>query len=902
MGLKIHIINHTHWDREWLLTSAYTRQWIPDLIDRLAKLVDNNPQYKFLFDGQSLVIEDLLEVAPNYKDKVEKLITNGNLIIGPYYCQPDWRMIDGESLIRNILYGLQDTRRWGGNQRVGWLVDNFGHISQTPQLHQMFDIDSVYVWRGVPELEPFFHWQGSDGKELFTISLIAGYRNLYGVTHVPEVAIKRLAAEANKLRSLYPTEDIPLFDGYDLDQNPEDAIFFYEHQSSSILEGFALQQSSDFDFAEEMNNKLSNIPVVVGELNSGKYAATFPGTLSSRTYLKIMNRDCEHLLYQLCEPLAVMARLKGKKYNSRQFETWGRALLQNAAHDCICGVSIDQVHEKMEHSYANLFHDLNQDVKASLQYMLKDNAPGRYAISTNPFHYEGWQIIGKQVYRIKTYGIGIWEVGYHESLNQPEEPVDIFQWQNNHYSAILSADGIVHLGDAALGYLVVSEESGDTYSDEVGNYQSICEVKGPLIIEQRSKHLCTVRFDCGVQWGKMNVSARVRITFDQTPLIRWEIELDSRGTNFRVEIVFETAEIGDIYAGMPFDIVKRSMTDTDLLPRHLSSDLSTILLGQREVNQVKTFPFKDFVGFSDGASSAIIFAKGTYTYNAGGNGTISLPLRRSVEWLTISNLRHRVGDAGPTMYVPDARCERIVKHELGVMVASFDINDIVVQKINTGFQNPPLIVDSTSTGKQGNWRILQEDLPMSSLCVSNQKILARFYNPTNKEYELKKAYQRTDVWSNSKSKCRKILAKEIITTEIVDQLPPIKFLSDECNVIPVNVPAWRVGKNQGCPSQNTIDELKNRIARLELRLVKVEEELTHTEGKTLYSLRRTFYMLKRELYELRLSVILNEKKISMEQISNDEYLYAPDPDIAQLGMELNELRIKKRVYDYIATL
>lgn len=902
MSTKIHIINHTHWDREWLLTSAYTNQWIPNLIDRVGKLVEKNPHYKFLLDGQTLVIEDLLKVASDYKPQVKKLIENGNLIIGPYYCQPDWRMIDGESLIRNILYGWQDVRKFGISRRAGWLVDNFGHISQAPQLHRMFGIDSVYVWRGAPQLEPYFHWQGANGERLFTINLVGGYRNLYGVTHVPEAAIDRLKTEVAKLQPLYSTEDIPLFDGYDLDQNPEDAILFYRQHLSGIAKEYLLCQSSDYDFAQEITDKASNLPTIEGELNSGKFGATFPGTLSSRTYLKILNCDCECLLYRLCEPLAVLARFKGRDYDPQRFETWGRALLQNAVHDCICGVGIDQVHEKMEHNYNILFQAIAQEIKECLRYILKDNAPGRYSVSTNPFIYEGWQVVDKLVYKIKTFGIGVWQVGYHELLDQPNEPVDEFHWQNNHYTATLSADGIVHIGEATLGYLVVSEERGDTYSEEIGDHKSVCEVTGPLVIERRSTHFCVVRFDCGMQWDEVQISARVRLTFDQTALLRWEVELDSRGTNFRVEMVFKTAKRGEIFAGMPFDVVKRSAIDTDLLPRQLDDDLANIFLGQRELHAVKTFPFQDFVGFSDGSSSTIVFAKGIRAYRAEANGTMSLPLRRSVEWLTIQDLDCRVGDAGPFMYVPDARCERTVKHELGILMADIDINDMVVQRINAAFQNPPLLVDADSIGGEICWQVLQEDLPMSSLRIFDQRVLARFYNPTIKVHDLKKEYQKTDVWGNRESCCREISAKEIVTLEIADPLPPVETFSDERFMALVNFPRQRVGMNHGHPSKKRIDELKKKIVQMEFQLMRAEEEVEHSNRETLYCLKYAYHLLQRELYELRLSVMLNEKKIAASRTSNDAYLYNPDPDIAQLGLKLNESRIKRRIYDYVAKL
>ena len=75
MTTTAHIINHTHWDREWFLTSVYTSRWIPGLIDNLERLFAGNPDFRFLFDGQTLVIEDLLHVAPDYEARIRELVS-----------------------------------------------------------------------------------------------------------------------------------------------------------------------------------------------------------------------------------------------------------------------------------------------------------------------------------------------------------------------------------------------------------------------------------------------------------------------------------------------------------------------------------------------------------------------------------------------------------------------------------------------------------------------------------------------------------------------------------------------------------------------------------------------------------------------------------------------------------
>ncbi|RME81307.1 MAG: hypothetical protein D6775_13880, partial [Caldilineae bacterium] len=613
MTLNVHIINHTHWDREWFLTHVYTNALIPGLIDRLEQLVADNPSFQYLLDGQTLVIEDLLQTEPEYRGRVEKLVGNGNLLVGPYYCQPDWQMTCGEALVRNLLYGLRDAASLGAANGVGWLVDTFGHISQTPQIHRLFGIEAVYVWRGVPLLQPYFHWRSPDGSRVLAINLFGGYRNLYGVTHVPDVAVQRLEGEARRLRPYYPTPDIPLFDGYDLEDNPEDPGRFFRGQTE-LPSDLHLIDSTPARFAG-FAATLHDLPALTGELNSGKYGATFPGVYSARTYLKVMAHDCEHVLYRLAEPIAALAALRGRPYPAERFERWSRALLQNSVHDCLCGVSIDLVHEKMEYTYRQVFDGLLEELREGLAHLLGDFASGLYAVSTNPFAYRGRLRAGGQLYTVETEGVGVWPVREGVEVVREEKPVADFRWQNDHYSAAVGADGTVQLGPARLGALRLRREQGDTYSEEPGEMLGWCRPH-QMVLEQHSRHHAVLRLACEGEFGDIRVAATVRLTFDDSPLIRWSIDLDSTGVDFRLEMIFETGQSGEILAGMPFDIVRRPVCDTDLLPRDLPPDLAAVLLGQREIGEVRTFPFHEFVAVADGRRTSAVLARGLHSYQA----------------------------------------------------------------------------------------------------------------------------------------------------------------------------------------------------------------------------------------------------------------------------------------------
>ena len=900
----IHIINHTHWDREWFLTSEYTSRWIPRLIDRIQQLAASNPDYRFLFDGQTLVIEDLLLVAPEYEERAQALIKAGNLQIGPYYCQPDWQLTGGELLIRNLLYGQQVVARYGGTMEVGWLVDTFGHISQSPQIHRLFAIDSVYVWRGVPVMHPYFKWQGADGSELLTINLFGGYRNLYGVTHVPQVAVERLYTEVRKLTPYYPTSDVPLFDGYDLEDDPEDPVSFYA-EARGIGEDVVLVEKTAAGFALDIEQKQLALPTVTGELNSGKYGATFPGTFSARTYLKIMAHDCERLLFQVVEPLAVLARLRGRAYDEARYEIFARRLLRNAVHDCICGVSIDLVHEKMEDSYHDVFRSMLQDVEASLAAVMADFQSGEYAVCTTPFIGDTWQVVEGSLIHARTEGVGVWPVGDGAPVEAVSEPVSSFHWRNDHYEATVTSDGTVRLDEGILGSFVLSEEHGDTYSAEPGRRLGAIRPESPPLVVEKSERHCVVYYRGAFRNPVVQATVEVRLHFDPSPLIRWEIDLDTRGTDLRVDMLFETGGSDQLSAAMPFDVVKRPVVDRDLLPRELSAELANVLLGQRELDAVSDFPFRDFIASGDGERHGLtILTKGTRTYKATEDGTIVLPLRRAVEWLTKADLRDRIGDAGPFFYVPDARCERRVRHEIAVVAGPSTPDSMAVQRLNAYFQNPPLIVRVESDGTRTRWQFMQEDLPLSSLSIRAGAILGRFYNPSSQAQQFSQAYRQTDVWGRGTEEITVATPKKIVTVQLTGQLPgqppPLPDKQEATGSVRLlTARAWRVGTNKGRPDPAILDVLTQRVAELDEKLAVVKAQLAEAEGPDRLRWQHRAFVLQREQLEYRLSYLLNQRKLDEDAPLRHGYLYTPDPEIAEVGQALNRLRIKRRIFDYV---
>ena len=136
--VEVHVVSHTHWDREWYKPAVRFRQQLVALVD---DLTDSPPAdgASFLLDGQMSVIEDYLAIRPERERVIATLLARRAIEAGPWYVLADELMPGGEALVRNLLAGRRWLRRLGGEApRVLYSPDSFGHPAAFPALAQAF--------------------------------------------------------------------------------------------------------------------------------------------------------------------------------------------------------------------------------------------------------------------------------------------------------------------------------------------------------------------------------------------------------------------------------------------------------------------------------------------------------------------------------------------------------------------------------------------------------------------------------------------------------------------------------------------------------------------------------------------------------------------------------------------
>src|SRR5499427_1099162 len=304
------IVPHTHWDREWYAPFQVFRARLVRLLDELLPLLERDLSYaRFLLDGQTIVVDDYLEVRPRAADTLQRLAAAGRLSVGPWMVLMDEFMVSGETIVRDLQLGLRRAIDLGGAMPVGYLPDMFGHIAQMPQILRLAGFEHAVVWRGVPSTvtQTAFRWEAPDGSAVRAEYLYGGAMLLMnGTDHqMPQRWLGRVVAEANEIQHDYRfvVTSLPEY----LPQQPTEALH-----------------------------------TVRGELRSGARANVLMGVASNRIDVHQACAVAERAVERRAEPLSALLLPPDRHPDSLLGIAW-RKLVENSAHDSSCACSDDEV-------------------------------------------------------------------------------------------------------------------------------------------------------------------------------------------------------------------------------------------------------------------------------------------------------------------------------------------------------------------------------------------------------------------------------------------------------------------------------------------------------------------------------------------------------------------------------
>lgn len=375
---RVHITPHMHWDREWYFTTEESRILLVNNMEEILTRLEQDAEYKYyVLDGQTAVLEDYFAVKPENRERVKALVQAGKLIIGPWYTQTDTTIVAGESIVRNLMYGIRDCMAFGEPMKIGYLPDSFGMSGQLPHIYNGFGITRTMFWRGCSERhgtdKTEFLWQSRDGSEVAAQVLPLGYAIGKYLPEDEAGLRKRLDSYFEVLENASVTKEILLPNGHDqmpLQQN----IFAVMDKLREVYPQREFVMSRFEEVFSAIEAHRDELATLRGEFIDGKYMRVHRTIGSTRMDIKVAHARIENKIVNLLEPLATLAWTLGFEYHHGLLEKMWKEILKNHAHDSIGCCCSDKVHREIASRF-ELAEDMADNLLRFYLRKIVDNMP-----------------------------------------------------------------------------------------------------------------------------------------------------------------------------------------------------------------------------------------------------------------------------------------------------------------------------------------------------------------------------------------------------------------------------------------------------------------------------------------------------------------------------------------------
>ena len=402
--LTVFMMSSTHWDREWYEPYQGFRWRLVNVTEDAMDKLEANPQVgTFTFDGQTIVLEDFFEAAPDQKERLLRLMKEGRVKVGPWYVMPDEYLPSGESHIRNLQMGTAIAKSYGVEpMRYGYVCDIFGHPAQMPQIFKGFDCEGALLGRGITEdkAPAHFVWESPDGSQVTTFKTPDwyGYGEFWVRIHCfdwwrdPPTEEERDENLKKFIEGERKRTDIPILlfvDGQDHKELHARTLTDAKKRLERLYPGIQVVITSPDQMLPLLAAYRGRMPVIKGELNAtnpkrGNFPRLLTNVLSSRYDLKWRNDLCQTEMEKWAGPMTALTRLTGRKPIRKNFyELAYRYLIQNHPHDSICGCSPDFVHKDMHYRFDQVDQITHNIEEYGMQNLSRfADTPGEHMVVT----------------------------------------------------------------------------------------------------------------------------------------------------------------------------------------------------------------------------------------------------------------------------------------------------------------------------------------------------------------------------------------------------------------------------------------------------------------------------------------------------------------------------------------
>jgi alpha-mannosidase len=405
---SIAAVGNSHIDMAWLWPWTETVEVVRNTFGTALQLMREYPDFKFTA-STAQAYEWVEEKYPAMFQEIQQRVKEGRWeVIGGMWVEPDLNMPDGESLVRQVLYGKRYfQQKFGKDINIGWNPDSFGYNWQLPQIYKRSGIDyfvtQKLLWASEFTKFPYrlFWWQAPDGSRLLTY-FPSDYAN-----QIDPQKMARDSATYGPMMWKYNggTDSAPvgaldmmyLYGVGDHGGGPtrQDLDTALRWQKGDLVYPQINFSTAAQYFADLEKDKAElKIPTWDGEL----YFQYHRGVQTSQSEEKRGNRQNEVLVLN-AEKVAAIETLFGATYPQQNFDTAWKDILFNQFHDILpgSGIAINYVDAARRYAVAS---GIDRD---SIQTALSDIAsrvisPGVSVLIFNPL---SWTRTGEVEFEVQ---------------------------------------------------------------------------------------------------------------------------------------------------------------------------------------------------------------------------------------------------------------------------------------------------------------------------------------------------------------------------------------------------------------------------------------------------------------------------------------------------------------------
>ena len=358
----IHVVPHSHWDREWYFTLEDSQVLLGENLSQLIEFLESTPEFpSYTFDGQISIIEEFIKYYPQYEVRLKKLIREKRILVGPWYTQSDTLLVGTESIIRNLYYGISIAKQFGHSMDIGYLPDVFGQNSYLPSIFKDFGIGSIIAQRGFlnKQLDKGLNlkWESPNGNSLWTNNLYLGYGPGKFLSSEPNYVTNTLLPMITKLDSFNPNQKNLLLPA------GGDQVLVRKYFPETIkainlqLKDYELVMSSYEQFITASKTETHPMNTIKGELRATQKSRIHRTIGSQRYDIKYSNQLWEHRMLNILEPLNVLSSSVGL---APVPQTWIDDLWKTSfdvhSHDSIGGCNSDDTNTNIMSRLTRMHH------------------------------------------------------------------------------------------------------------------------------------------------------------------------------------------------------------------------------------------------------------------------------------------------------------------------------------------------------------------------------------------------------------------------------------------------------------------------------------------------------------------------------------------------------------------